>query len=65
MTEWNDAISAAEAAIPDRATKSTRYDMILACRQTGQIDDKAWEAHLQDEHFAAWVKKQERTKERL
>lgn len=36
----------------------TSYAALLACRLSGQIPDAAWQQHLADELFAAWLRKQ-------
>jgi hypothetical protein len=30
------------------------YEAIAACRESGQIDDEAWEVYMADHDFAAW-----------
>jgi stalled ribosome alternative rescue factor ArfA len=38
---------------------SNAFALVLACRMSGQIDDKAWQAHLLDPLFRAWVAKRQ------
>ena len=33
------------------------YELLLACYRSGQISEDRWQAHLEDEVFAAWVRK--------
>ena len=50
------------ASLPDDDTNlnfSTSYALLYACFLSGQVTSKQWAEHLQDEHFAAWVEKQE------
>lgn len=30
------------------------YEALAACRDSGQIDDRTWQAYLADDDFAAW-----------
>ena len=32
------------------------FNLILACRLSGQIDDAAWQEHLAEPLFALWLK---------
>lgn len=32
------------------------YALLLACYRSGQIPEAAWQEHLKDEVFAAWVR---------
>ena len=48
------------ASLPDDDPNfSTSYALLYACFLSGQVTSKQWAEHLQDEHFAAWVEKQE------
>lgn len=31
-----------------------RYEALVACRETGQIDDAQWARLMEDDDFAAW-----------
>jgi len=35
------------------------FALILACYASGQMDEKQWAAHMQDDLFAAWVRKRD------
>lgn len=34
------------------------YEALLACYRSGQISEKQWTAHLEDQQFADWLKQQ-------
>lgn len=34
-----------------------RFAALLACRLSGQIPDAAWDEHLTDELFCAWLRR--------
>lgn len=38
---------------------TTRYDLLLACYRSGQINESEWQKYLQNEHFCAYVKRME------
>lgn len=31
------------------------YDALLACYRSGQMSERQWQLHLEDEVFARWV----------
>lgn len=35
----------------------TRFDALIACYRSGQISESAWQEHLRDEVFAAYVRR--------
>lgn len=36
--------------------REQEYAQLLACYRSGQIPEAAWQEHLKDEAFAAWVR---------
>jgi len=36
------------------------YDLLLQCYLSGQMSEAEWQLHLQDEVFAAWLKRTEK-----
>ncbi len=34
------------------------YALLLECYRSGQISERQWQAHLLDEIFRAWLKRQ-------
>lgn len=32
------------------------YALLLACYRSGQMSERQWQSHLEDEVFAAWVR---------
>lgn len=35
------------------------YELIINCYKSGQISEKQWQKHLEDEVFRKWVEKHE------
>lgn len=33
----------------------SQYALLLACYRSGQMNERQWQRHLEDEVFAAWV----------
>lgn len=52
--------------VPDYRTSKeppmSEYAAILACYRSGQVSERQWQEHMRDEVFAAWVRKQEKTR---
>lgn len=41
---------------PEQGARTSEYDNLIACRKSGQINDRQWTEHLSDPDFAAYVK---------
>lgn len=33
------------------------YELLLACRLSGQVSDRQWQEHLKDEVFVKWLER--------
>lgn len=33
----------------------TAYELLLACYRSGQVSERQWQEHLQDEGFRKWL----------